>query len=173
MFNDQKFITAAIAFVLIVVAIFIFFKKKPNMSDYDERQSIVRGKAYRAGFLTLLASTPLFACFYESQQLFTVAGGIFTCCGLSLLIFGCICVKGDAFIAMREDNRRAIACAVIGIADAFLGAEKLLDGSAFTDGRLNERSAILTLGVVVAVMGILQLIRNRALKNSGDESEDE
>ena len=173
MFNDQKFITAAIAFLLIVIAIFVFFKKKPHMSDYDERQTIVRDKAYKAGFISLLASTLLFACFYESQQLFTVAGGIFTCISLSLLIFACACVKGDAFIAMRENNRRAIACAFIGIANAFLGVENLLDGSAFTDGRLNERSAVLTLGVVVLVMGIYQLIRNRALKNSDDESEDE
>ena len=82
------------------------FKGKKCM-DYDERQLVVRNKAFKYAFFTLIAYVTIAQLMNEISgiSLFCSLGG--TCIGItfSIAIFVVYCVCNDAYISMQENKK--------------------------------------------------------------------
>ena len=86
--------------------------KKLGKAEFDERQQLARGKAYKAGFYTLLVgllAVYLIPIFTEWQPKDTALLPFAVIC-VGVTVFACVAVANDAYLGIREPACHA-ACA--------------------------------------------------------------
>ncbi|MCR4716720.1 MAG: hypothetical protein K5656_06030 [Lachnospiraceae bacterium] len=96
------------ALVFTILAVYLFKKNNKN-GGYDERQAIARGKAYSAGFYTMLIEL-FFAAFLSDigVELFSSADALFLLAVIGLLVFVVICIINDAYARLNENPKKVI-----------------------------------------------------------------
>ncbi len=88
----------------------------PVMSfDFDERQHLARGRAFKYAFLTLCGYNALLALFSamwdgELPVSFLCFGGI----ALSLTVFAVICIFTDAYLSLMEKPKTIVSIVALG-----------------------------------------------------------
>lgn len=102
-----------------LLAYFIHKKRHPNTGKYDERQTLVRGRAFQAGFFTLLIAGVICNLWDFISPL---PGGSFLWnIGVLLLgvtVFAVTAIHFDAYVGMYDNPRRFLtmgACFIIGM----------------------------------------------------------
>ena len=142
--------------------------------SYDERQLIERGKAYRAGFYTLLIYV-VAACWLS--DLFDVPvlmsfGGMWLGVSLALLVFALRCIRTDAYMSLYENPKGLIIMfLVIGLLNLVLGGAVVLRmGTLLENGVLSVYCVNLETGILF--LTVLGMFVARLLKG-GDSSEEE
>ena len=137
--------------------------RHPNTCKYDERQMVGRGKAFRAGFLTLLIAGGICNTWDFVSPL---PGGSFLWnIGVLLLgvtVFAVIAIHLDAYVAMNDNPRRFFTmgiCFIIGM--PLMGMNNLHSqrDMARTLGILD-----LAVGAVWAVIVVTLLLHRRKLQ---------
>ena len=169
--NDLLPIILCIAAIMIIIFLVLNIRKSEK-SGFDERQQLVRGRAYQAGFFTMLGSTLLLAIFFDEQTIFTLSGGVGACMSAGLLAFGLVSVFGDAFTQVRENNSRALLITFCGLITLLGGVMNVSSGEALSNGRLDTMSIPLFIGAAVLLIGLTQFIRLLVLRRSGDADND-
>lgn len=172
--KDNSAILYLLAFLLIFAAMWVIFIKLGRQADkYDERQEINRGKAFKAGFVTVC----IWELLYYAAELFGVAipaeGGLMAICGIlaGLCVFAVRSVFTDAYIPInRRSNLTVVPLLAISFMDITVGVSNIIDGKLITDGRLNCHAATLFVGIILLIVGLTCLIRKLTLKNA--EAED-
>ena len=94
-----------IALLFLVLIVKGLKKAKTNPSKYDERQIMMRGRAYQIGFMTILvlsASYIFFSLFVE--ELITY-GYLWNCVSMiiGITVFAVYSIWNDAFFSLKED----------------------------------------------------------------------
>lgn len=144
-----------------LICYIIYKKNHPESCKYDERQELMRGKAFKYAFFTQLAYNcvmmvmnpilPLWADY--SMQIFI--GVIF-----SAFVYAVICIRNDAYISFREKPRVYITMFLaVGAVNVFITVMNLTIGTPYVqDGMLTFRAAnpicailLITLAIVLAV----------------------
>ena len=90
--------------------------KKLGKAEFDERQQLARGKAYKAGFYTLLVgllAVYLIPIFTEWQPKDTALLPFAVIC-VGVTVFACVAVANDAYLGIRQNPR---AMLLVGFAD--------------------------------------------------------
>lgn len=164
--------------VLAVVALVVMIcRKKGSMRfgkcEYDERQMLARGKAFRAGFFTILI--------YEAVYAMVDVAGIKWCANvtgimlglmLGITVFAIVAISKDAYMSMNErpTGWMIIWCVVIGL-NLVCGLRQALEGELIRDGMLTEEwMNWMCAGMFIAIL-ISQLVHNRKLKREELEEE--
>lgn len=130
---------------------------------FDERQGIMRARAYKWGFITLCVS--LFVYMYGLENDWSWMEpmiGCGMCVILGLGVFSCICVYGGAYGWM--DSRRGLQALLFGALGAGFIYAGVLDPFLFLEGKLRVAAIRLETGaflVVMCVIALIQLIRER------------
>lgn len=103
-----------------LIAYFIRKKRHPNWGQYDERQMLGRGKAFQAGFFTLLIAGAVCNVW---DYISPLPGGSFLWnIGVLLLgvtVFAVTAIHYDAYVGMNESPRRFLtmgACFIFAMA---------------------------------------------------------
>lgn len=89
--------------------------KKLGKAEFDERQQLARGKAYKAGFYTLLVgllAVYLIPIFTEWQPKDTALLPFAVIC-VGVTVFACVAVANDAYLGIRQNPRAMLL--VLGI----------------------------------------------------------
>lgn len=163
---------------LAVVALVVMLcRKKGSMRfgkcEYDERQMLARGKAFRAGFFTILI--------YEAVYAMVDVAGIKWCANvtgimlglmLGITVFAIVAISKDAYMSMNErpTGWMIIWCVVIGL-NLVCGLRQALEGELIRDGMLTEEwMNWMCAGMFIAIL-ISQLVHNRKLKREELEEE--
>lgn len=163
---------------LAVVALVVMIcRKKGSMRfgkcEYDERQMLARGKAFRAGFFTILI--------YEAVYAMVDVAGIKWCANvtgimlglmLGITVFAIVAISKDAYMSMNERSTgwMIIWCVVIGL-NLVCGLRQALEGELIRDGMLTEEwMNWMCAGMFIAIL-ISQLAHNRKLKREELEEE--
>ena len=131
------------------------FKKKLFCNEYDERQKLAQGKAYKWSYFTLLGYLLL-------GGLFDLATGIRWCdlytfvfmgVFLSLAVFIVLCLQMDAYVSFRQRPKQAVLVLLV------IAAMNLIPGiiNISTPGVLIA-DGMLTYHVVNPLLGLLLLI---------------
>ena len=161
---------------LIVVG-FLFRLANSNhkmRTEYDERQLVIRGNAYRLAFYTILI--------YEVAMMVLEIGGItipvngylIHFCGIVLgcMVLASYCIWKDVYWGLNN-NRKRYAFVIIGVAliNAVPVAASIKGGSFIKDGRLGESGVNLICLIMLGVLGIELLAKHIQDTRAGEEED--
>lgn len=134
------FLCGFLAVFLIIAAIQIRKRKKGGSGQFDERQMVGRGKAFQAGFFTLLMleclnSIGFYLKFLPGDR-FLWDIGVF---GISITIFAVTAICNDAYLSMTESPKNLylsggllfganLVCFFINISDSGHRSSAMING---------------------------------------------
>lgn len=150
---------AVLAIAIGLVIIFLTRKKSPGQK-YDERQIIGRGKAFQAGFFTLLAADGIITVAEYLSELpgtpyFWHLGALF----VGITVFALTAIHFDAYLSMTESPKRFYimgACFFVAMMLSAVGNLCLSEELNYDVAFMNIAVAIMWLIIIVAL-----LIHNR------------
>lgn len=144
---------------------------------YDERQMLARGKAFKAGFITILIYIGVGMLMEISEVSLPVdklmelaVGGL-----LGICVFLGVAIWENAYYALNENGRKiTIAFTIIGLANIILGILSIIGGELFVDGVLQGFRCInLLCGLIFVYIAVVTGLRVRADKKEAAFEEDE
>lgn len=151
-------IVGALCGLVLVALLFWMLKKKyrVDVREYDERQILARGRAYKYGFITMLVLVVLERLAHEvGFVLFDSIQGTTALCLIGLFVFIISCIWQEAYLTLYETPKMTYVLLAIGgglnllsAGIAWIQREPLL-----RDGRLYSGS--LSLMVAVFVFAVL------------------
>ena len=135
---------------------------------YDERQVAARGKAFQAGFFTLLGCVALAACLEVAEVPWLAHGmGSILAILIGVSVFALVAIHKDAYMGLNQNPRKfLVGFGLIMLVNLVCGVTNLSigEGNAW-QGRINLAVASMML-LVIAAQGI-HLLRLR--KEQEDE----
>ena len=129
--------------------------KKLGKAEFDERQQLARGKAYKAGFYTLLAgllAVYLLPNLTEWQPKDPALLPFAVIC-IGVTVFACVAVANDAYLGIRQNPRVMLLVLGIVVAGNLLAGFSAMESAGFADGITGENSR----NFILAVMGLIIL----------------
>ena len=152
------------ALVAFIISFILHKKKYPNSGKYDERQMVGRGKAFQAGFFTLLIAGAICNIW---DYISPLPGGSFLWnIGVLLLgvtVFAVTAIHFDAYLGMYDNPRRFLLMGIGFI--VFMAGSSLIN---FHNGRPEGRIIAITnfgVGIVwLIIVAALLLHRRNAQK---------
>ena len=129
--------------------------KKLGKAEFDERQQLARGKAYKAGFYTLLAgllAVYLIPIFTEWQPKDTALLPFAVIC-VGVTVFACVAVANDAYLGIRQNPRAMLLVIGIVVVGNLTAGFSVMESAGFADGLAVENS----MNFIIAAMGLIIL----------------
>ncbi len=157
--------------VLIVAIVFAYNKKKTGSvvgGDFDERQQLLRGKAFQAGFFTML----FFSFFYWvlvtlvlQRPLMEDGLSALICALIGVGVFGIDCVIHDAFFTVQNKPKNYIilftATTISQIPAAInnINSGRVIQNGVLTFAVVPIVCAVLFLGILTAIICKMPALR--------------
>lgn len=129
--------------------------KKLGKAEFDERQQLARGKAYKAGFYTLLAgllAVYLIPIFTEWQPKDTALLPFAVIC-VGVTVFACVAVANDVYLGIRQNPRAMLLVLGIVVVGNLTAGFSVMESVGFADGLAVENS----MNFIIAAMGLIIL----------------
>jgi hypothetical protein len=143
--------------VIIVVLVFAYNKKKTGSvvgGDFDERQQLLRGKAFQAGFFTMLILSFLYWALVRlvlERPLMEDGLSALICALVGVGVFGFYCILHDAFFTVQNKPKNYI---ILFTATTLCQIPSAINN--IQEGRVVE-NGVLTFGVIPIVCAVLFL----------------
>lgn len=160
----------------VVIALVILAFAKKSRGEFDERQVLVRGKAYQIGFFTSLGAGAVYgiASALLKRQLAEDSVAVFFVLLVGVGAFVVNCIMNDAFFAVSEKMKPALLVIVIVvsiIAQSFTIADNIIDGTLLREDGVISSSAmpIVSCAFFIAVLAALAIKLIKSRKESDDE----
>lgn len=143
--------------VLVVIGLVVgkLAGKKLGKTEFDERQELARGKAYKSGFYTLLAgllAVYLLPILTEWQPNDTALLPLAVIC-IGVTVFACVAIANDAYLGIRQNPRTMLLVMGIVVVCNLLAGFSVIRSAGFTDGITVQNS----LNFIIAAMGLIIL----------------
>ena len=108
----SEILSFTVAFIAVQIFKIIMFKKDKDYSGYDERQELIRGRAFRYGFLTLAFSLAAVTLWEECVCALPIE---FSLLMMACLMVGCLVVIlydiwKDAYWGIRQASGSKPSC---------------------------------------------------------------
>lgn len=129
--------------------------KKLGKAEFDERQQLARGKAYKAGFYTLLVgllAVYLIPIFTEWQPKDTTLLPFAVIC-VGVTVFACVAAANDAYLGIRQNPRAMLLVLGIVVVGNLTAGFSVMESAGFADGLAVENS----MNFIIAAMGLIIL----------------
>lgn len=129
--------------------------KKLGKAEFDERQQLARGKAYKAGFYTLLVgllAVYLIPIFTEWQPKDTALLPFAVIC-VGVTVFACVAVANDAYLGIRQNPRAMLLVLGIVVVGNLTAGFSVMESVGFADGLAVGNS----MNFIIAAMGLIIL----------------
>ena len=152
---DLVFLGLMAVMVIIGLVVGKLAGEKLGKAEFDERQQLARGKAYKAGFYTLLAgllAVYLLPIFTEWQPKDTALLPFMAIC-VGVTVFACVAVANDAYLGIRQNPRVMLLVLGIVAAGTLLAGFSAMESVGFADGVTVENS----MNFIIAAMGLIVL----------------
>ena len=169
----EVFLIAVLVFlILIPVILYRRDQRLKGNCDFDERQELLRGKAYQHAFLTVGGYTALYSMLVLFSERQFMEDGVSTLIAffLGITVFAVECIWRDAFFTARN---RPVAYVILIALNVVLqgvsGVEKLQKGLVVRNGLLTMDCVQLLCGVTFLV--ILLALGAKWLAVRGEERE--
>lgn len=150
--------------------------KKKTPAQFDERQQLARGKAYRVGFFTIL----VYCLLYAAVTGFGVkwcqdAVGMVIGCFVGITAFVISAIRHDAYFGINEDVKSMIRLGIVIVFFCYLGGFiQLFEGEVVEDGLLTGNVISLLVGTMwVVIVAAYKLHSRNAGKEADNTEEDE
>ncbi len=171
---NEHSIGFAAGFILAVVAVMvikrIMYSKSGKQPEYDEMQKAAQGMAYKYGFFTAIAAVAACA-ILDIMDIHLVADeatSMFLVIFLSIGVFAGYSIWKEAYFGLHANANRYIRFLIVITAINLIpGVKNWMNGSMFTDGKLNYTCINLGCAVLLIIMLAIILIK----KNQQQEEE--
>jgi len=160
------------AVIALVIALGV---KRSHLPSYDERQTAARGKAYRAGFYTLLAAMAVLIFLLtvtEDLPLTREAMAVLAFAALCLgaVVFACTAIWHDAYIGLTESPGRYKGMILILTAvNLAVGGIELYRSDFFAEGIVFSNCSSLLVGIMGLIILITLLVKQYADRRAETE----
>ena len=152
------------AFIAVQVFKIIMFKKDKDYSGYDERQELIRGRAFRYGFLTLAALLAAAVLWEECVGALPIE--------FSLLMMACLMVGCLVVIRQTSGSNAAIVLMVAVMVMQYLGFRGHANaGDVIVDGVLTWDGGIYLLIFAFFALIIVNLLLKAWVDKRGGSAE--
>ena len=167
---------ALIVFFLILIVILLVSligrKRRAMERDYDEREQLVRGRAYARAFAAFLLfeGGHILALLFYGRPL--MADGVSSLLGffLSIAVFAVYCIRHDAFKEMRTDQKfrsYSILLVIVVAINAWSGIMAAIDGNLLHDGVL--QTPVASFACAACFLSVLLAMRMQRRRNDREE----
>lgn len=153
-------------FVLFFVIILASAKRKKIGGEYDERQQLVRGKGYKAGFFTMLICNMIILLLSNddgSMKYINTDVAVMISAFVALIVFAVYCIFNDGYFGVVENPKSSIiGLFLIGVANMIIGFSN--SDSWVVDGKLSLGVLNFACGTtlfIVAFAGAIKLAINK------------
>lgn len=165
----------AIVIAVAIAAIFALAarRSKKNDKQFDERQQLARGSAFRLAFKALviyLAGYSILCAIFERGLMEPGVEGMFGVF-LSLTFFAVDCILHDAFFQIGQNGRSyLILCAVIVLVSGLNAARHLRAGDLIANGMLTFEALLPFEALCFLAIGAAVIVKlRREKREAGDE----
>ena len=142
-----------------IVLIRMMRKDRALKAEYDERQELIRGKAYKGAFFVSLIGNAIIICLADVfSKYISITLLLFSVMLLSVLVYAVYCIMKDAYFGLNDSPLRFIViCAVIGIFNFVIGAVTICKEhptltSTYPSGYLNVVCGLMFMVLFFAMM---------------------
>ena len=154
-----------VIFILItlVVPVLITSKLRKNQTPkYDERQEIVRGKAYKYAFFTMLifGALYMYCSLFVGRELLLASVALMIDMFIGLVVYVVYCIWNEAFATINGISKSYIiflACTVVLNLGNAIGTIK--DGSIIANGTLTLDSISLVCAISLTIVLVTMLVK--------------
>ncbi|MCR5468480.1 MAG: hypothetical protein K6F37_05915 [Lachnospiraceae bacterium] len=164
------YVAGFLATFIVVIIITAWARKNKQKCEYDERQQLIRGKAYKYAFFGTFISAFCFMALIGSE-IYPVSAvhALFLTMMVGLVIYVVYSVWHDAYFTVNSNpSRYLILIAVIGIMNLFSGiVEVRANGFDITENS-NGGSINLYLGVVFSILFVVLLLKKFVKKEDAE-----
>lgn len=158
--------------ILLVFVLLIITKKDGNIKcKYDERQTAVRGKAYKISFFLLLIYNILYGLCSTVIEKMPIDSLTVMFIGIiiALAFHVTYCIWKDAYFSLNEDKRKLmIVFILIAILNLAIGIGNLVSGYIIVDGVLTYHCVNLLCSILFVLLFLVLLVKNSS-KDSQSE----
>ena len=159
--------------LIICVVIFKYWNKDGKIkTQYDEMQELVRGRAYKYAFWTLVAYEAImcilsgFSFNLHADMFIMHFSGII----IAALVHASYSVWNDAYMGLNTNAKRFTVCMIlIGLVNLLSGIAAIAGGSLVIDGVLQAPFTNLLCAFVFIVIGVEIAVKDRIDKRDGEE----
>ena len=149
--------------IILVLIILMFVNKDGRLkTKYDERQLLVRGKAYKYGFFACLISNAVFMFFMTGDFGFEVFGYsiFFFPILIGVTVQVTYCIFKDGYVGLNTNMTRfIIIIAVIGVLNFALFFRSLFAGDLIINGRMQGPFLNLLCGLLLIIVAVELFIK--------------
>lgn len=172
-YRTMGVITGLMVGLILCVVLFKFANKdKRTKTEYDERQQLVRGKAYTYSFYTMVIAQAVLMVIESFDIDIPMIPFVKY---FAVVVVGCIplavySVWNDAYWGLNNDKKRWNLILIIAFAInvlAFVGP--VMAGSFLEDGKLGLPFANLMVIVLLVIIVILRIVKDHLDKAAGEE----
>ena len=144
-------------------------------AKYDERQQLVRGKAYRLAFWTAVILMALYSMADAYGLDLPIKRYIipFIIIIISILVHATYAIFNDGYFGVNENRKKAfIVFVLIGLLNFGVAVLEIKRGKMMEDGKLGAPFMNLICGISFVLIGIVLIIKNMITKEDIDEEEE-
>lgn len=160
-----------IGLLIAVVLIFFCNRNKKFKTEYDERQKLIRGEAYKYGF-TFLIIYMVFIMFFDIanvspplDMLSLMVSGIL----IGVTIVACYSIWNGAYWGLNNNVKRYMCVFIAGfILNGAIALISIIRGTMFSDGVANGSFVNFLVTIMFAIISIVMFVRNK-IDNPVDE----
>jgi len=164
-----------VAFVVVLLLSYIF-RKKIKLHEYDERQILARGKAYKYGMFTSFICIGILNIFATvGIQWFMSMTGLMTVIVVSVTVFAVVSIWNDAYLSLKEKKSNVIIGFLLIAVINLIGSFDVIVKGDFLDesGRLVAGVTNLELVIMLIIISIAIVIKATVDKKRSEEDDDE
>ena len=139
-------------------------------AKYDERQTAVRGRAFKYAYGTLLVALLFYAASDDIWNWCVPLTGCAAAIAVSLVPYVCVSIMNEAYWwANTKRIGQYVTFALLGLMNLGLALSSWLRGDLIVDGVLQIGGANLVLGSVFIYIFVIAMIQRARLRRDGDE----
>lgn len=168
----SKLLTFIVLFVAILaVRIMIQKTQSKKGNNFDERQLMLRSRAYQRGFMTILGYSVFYALATMLLEKSFMQDGVSTLIGafIGLIVFAVECIWNDAFFYVQnKPSTYLIICAIVVISNGLAAIDTIKAGELIQNGILTSNCLQLVCAVTFLVIAVAIIVK---LVFAGQEDE--
>ena len=139
-------------------------------AKYDERQTVVRGRAFKYAYGTLLVALLFYAASDDIWNWCVPLTGCAAAIAVSLVPYVWVSIMNEAYWwANTKRIGQYVTFALLGLMNLGLALSSWLRGDLIVDGVLQIGGANLVLGSVFIYIFVIAMIQRARLRRDGDE----
>ena len=164
----------AVGIVLIALLFKVYLKRKNLKTEYDERQTLIIGTAYKYGFFGMAMYECLFTVLSSLDISLPATYPVihFTAVVVGVLIFACYAVWNGAYFGIFSDAQHKAYVRLliaIGVVNFISAGVSIAAGDLISDGQLQSPFINLLCGIMMILIPVLSYFRSRATDDETEE----